>query len=69
LDSLPPYQLYNLREDPGETKNLLYDEEEKVNELKSLLSSQIKAGRTTPGPNQPNDDHDGEWKQIAFIDN
>ena len=68
LDSLPPYQLYDLRADPGETKNLFFEEEEKMNELKSLLTQQIKAGRTTSGSRQPNDEHEGIWKQIAFIE-
>ena len=39
-----------------------------VAELKALLAEQIKAGRTTPGPNQPNDDHDSDWKQVAFME-
>ena len=68
LDSLPPYQLYNLKDNPEETNNLLYEEEDIVARLKSLLAEQIKAGRTTPGTNQPNDDFDGEWNQIAFIE-
>ena len=68
LDSLPPYQLYNLRADPSETKNLLNQNQKKVIELKALLVEQIKAGRTTPGKNQTNDEHEGEWKQIAFIE-
>jgi len=66
LDSLPPYQLYNLEDDPGETENLLFEQKEKVNQLRKLLVKQIAEGRTTPGLNQSNDNHDGSWEQIDF---
>jgi arylsulfatase A-like enzyme len=37
LEKLPPVQLYNLANDPGERKNLQADYPEKVNELSALL--------------------------------
>lgn len=43
-DTLP--QLYNLKEDIGETRNLAVDYPEKANELKELLSKIIEDGRT-----------------------
>ncbi|XOV91779.1 MAG: arylsulfatase [Bacteroidota bacterium] len=67
LDTLPPVQLYNLSNDPGETTNLQAANPDVVNELKSLLIDQIKNGRTTPGSPQANDPIDFEWKQIRFI--
>ncbi|MBL6763670.1 MAG: arylsulfatase [Verrucomicrobiae bacterium] len=48
-------QLYNLAEDPGETRNLEDANPEKVNELVNALAKALADGRTTPGPRQPND--------------
>ena len=41
-----PAQLYNLAEDPGETKNLYFDEPERVATLKAKLDSLVAAGRS-----------------------
>ncbi len=68
LDALPPIQLYNLTNDPGETNNLQSSKPEVVNELKTLLINQIKNGRTTPGAPQSNDLIDFEWRQVSFMD-
>lgn len=67
LDSLPPIQLYNLANDPGEENNLQAANKEKVEELKSLLITYIENGRSTPGAPQKNDAIDGEWKQVEFL--
>ncbi len=67
IDSLPKYQLYNLKEDPSETNNLVASNTQKVDELKTLLTKYITQGRTTPGEHQKNDPINGEWKQIKFI--
>ncbi len=69
LDSLPKIQLYNLKNDPGETKNLQAQNSGKVNELKTLLSKYIRDGRSTPGKIQENDPVGYDWKQIDFVDN
>ena len=66
LDSLPPVQLYHLRNDPAESNNLAFIQPEKVNQLRTLLIEYIEQGRSTPGPPQKNDPIDFEWKQIAF---
>ena len=66
LDSLPGIQLYNLKEDPGETDNLRSMHEDKVEELKTLLLKYVNEGRSTPGTPQKNDPYDKEWKQIDF---
>lgn len=52
---LPPMQLYNLAEDPAETKNLIDDEPEKVNALLLLLDERVRNGRSTPGEPLKND--------------
>jgi len=53
--SLPPVQLFNLAEDPGETKNLIKEKPEIGKQLAKLLNTAIRKGRTTPGPKQSND--------------
>jgi arylsulfatase A-like enzyme len=53
--SLPPVQLFNLAEDPGETKNQIKEKPEVAEQLAKLLETAIRQGRTTPGPKQPND--------------
>ena len=65
---LPDVQLYNLKSDPGETKNVYVENAEKVALLKSLLIKYIKEGRSTPGTPQSNDKIEGEWKQIGFVE-
>ncbi|MEN8124191.1 MAG: arylsulfatase [Bacteroidota bacterium] len=67
IDSLPKYQLYNLKNDPGEITNLQATDTEKVEELKSLLVKYIIEGRSTPGALKKNDSINVEWKQIEFV--
>jgi len=55
IATLPPYQLYNMKSDPGETKNLCDEYPAVVKELKALMIKYIKDGRTTPGAPQKND--------------
>lgn len=65
---LPDLQLYDLSNDPGETSNLVDSELKKVDELRNLLISYIKNGRSTPGEPQQNDQTSKEWKQIDFAE-
>jgi arylsulfatase A-like enzyme len=65
---LPPMQLYNLKEDIGETNNLIAEYPEKAAELKAALKKIILDGRSTPGEPQKNDEMNG-WKQIEPIIN
>ncbi len=58
---LPPMQLYNLADDPGEQQNLLADHPEKVDALLLLLHEQVENGRCTPGEKVPND------RQVKFL--
>jgi arylsulfatase A-like enzyme len=65
---LPNMQLYNLKEDIGETKNLIAEHPVKAAELKAALKKIILDGRSTKGKNQENDGMKG-WKQIQSIIN
>lgn len=66
IDTLPPVQLYNLKDDPAESLNIKEVNVGRVDELKSLLVQYIKDGRSTAGPPQQNDSIDFEWNQIDF---
>jgi arylsulfatase A-like enzyme len=44
----PPAQLYHLREDPGERRNLYHDHPDKVRELKQRLKAVVESPRTRP---------------------
>ncbi len=48
-------ELYNLATDPAQKVNLYASETAKVEELKTLMESYVKDGRSTPGPKQKND--------------
>ncbi len=52
---LPAFQLYNLADDPGETKNLVAQHPERVAEMREAMELAIARGRTTPGAEQAND--------------
>lgn len=65
---LPDMQLYNLKEDIGETKNLVAEYPEKVAALKQALKEIILKGRSTVGVVQENDGMEG-WQQIQSIIN
>lgn len=49
-DSAPraPAQLFDMKNDPGETKNLYFEQPEVVKELKALLDKAKSSGRTAP---------------------
>lgn len=68
IDTLPPIQLYNLKNDPAETTNLQAAQPQKVAVLTKLLSNYIQNGRSTTGNPQKNDDFKGDWNQISFIE-
>lgn len=52
---LPPMQLFNLDDDPGERKNLVAEHPGRVEELLLLLDEQVRNGRCTPGERVSND--------------
>ncbi|MDE0728506.1 MAG: arylsulfatase, partial [Alphaproteobacteria bacterium] len=52
---MPMLQLYDLEDDPRETKNLHDKYPDKVAALVNALARAIGEGRTTPGPPQTNE--------------
>ena len=54
LRRIPFLQLYNLREDPGEERNVAADHPERIRKMLDLLDRQIAEGRSTPGPRMKN---------------
>jgi len=48
-------QLYNMKDDPAETKNLEIEHPEKIEELVNDLAKALRDGRTTPGGAQKNE--------------
>ena len=68
LEGLPLVQLYNMNDDPSETKNLQAEHPEKVRELRDLLLKYIRDGRSTPGAPQPNE-NGNEWRQVKEVMN
>ncbi|OGV61675.1 MAG: arylsulfatase [Lentisphaerae bacterium RIFOXYC12_FULL_60_16] len=53
-DGLPPIQLYDLRMDIGERKNLFREHPAIVESMKALLTLYVEQGRSTPGKPQGN---------------
>ena len=54
-NGLPKMQLFNLKSDRGEQKNLVNDEPEQVKSLLKLLAEEVTRGRSTEGNPVPND--------------
>ncbi len=66
INSLPPYQLYHIVNDPGETVNLWEDQKDFGVTLIQQLEKLIADGRSRPGESVANDNFDGNWAQIEF---
>ena len=54
-------QLFDLKKDRGERKNLLATNRPKANELIFLLEKEVKRGRSSPGKPVPND------REVTFL--
>ncbi len=63
---LPAYQLYDLSNDPRETKNLINEHPEVAERLTKLATDFVKDGRSTPGAPQQNDTPNN-WKQLGWM--
>lgn len=66
IDSLPPVQLYNLKEDIGETNNLFEQKQEFVEQYRKELTKIVKDGRSTSGTPQENDGLQN-WPQLNWM--
>ncbi|MBD3675048.1 MAG: arylsulfatase [Planctomycetaceae bacterium] len=60
----PYVQLFNLSDDPSESKNLAAEHPEKVREMFAIFETAIKRGRVTPGPNLENDRRVNPWQSV-----
>ena len=65
---LPPVQLYDMQDDPGETHNLHAENPGQVKELLALLEKTVADGRSTPGVRQENDVPVDIWKLDTMPD-
>jgi arylsulfatase A len=59
---MPPVQLFDLATDIGEQRNVQAQHPEVVARLTKLLEQQVAAGRSTPGPSQPNNGPVEIWR-------
>ncbi|MBI5382932.1 MAG: arylsulfatase [Opitutae bacterium] len=66
FEGLPPYQLYDLTDDPAEKTNLAERHPEIVQRLGRLMRSYIEHGRSTPGADQPVVGL-GSWPQLKWM--
>jgi arylsulfatase A-like enzyme len=65
-ERLPPVQLYDLSDDPGEQNNVYSQHPEKVQQLGKLLLEQIEQGRSTEGAAAHNDASES-WHQLEAL--
>ncbi len=63
---LPAVQLYNLKDDPKETKNLAADYPETVKQLTAALRRIVEEGRSTPGPEMFNHAGASWWPGLPW---
>ncbi|GHV00181.1 arylsulfatase [Bacteroidia bacterium] len=63
----PKMQLYNLKDNPEETRNLVGEHPGIVERLSAKMRRYILDGRSTPGEKQTNETTDKEWKQTALF--
>ncbi len=61
-EGLPLVQLYDMQDDPGETRNLEAVRRDKVRSMLARLKQFVADGRSTPGPAQRNDAPVDIWK-------
>lgn len=67
IKNLPIVQLYNMKTDPGESKNVYPEHPDIVKELKDLMIKYVKEGRSTPGIPQKNDGPE-IWEQLSWME-
>lgn len=63
---MPEFQLYNLRNDPGEVDNLMSAHPDRVDHLRGLLTQYVVNGRSIPGAPQANEGPP-RWPQLEWM--
>jgi hypothetical protein len=63
---MPPMQLYDLRADIAERRNLINEKPDVVEALTALMTRYVKAGRSTPGQPQENTGP-SYWPQLNWL--
>jgi len=66
MQRLPAFQLYNLRNDPGEVDNLMSAHPDRVDHLRDLLTQYVVNGRSIPGAPQANEGSP-RWPQLEWM--
>lgn len=61
----PRFELYNIEDDPGETKNLFFEHPEIVNQLEAKITKIIENGRSTSGAPQAMVKEN--WPQLTWM--
>jgi len=64
--SRKPIQLYDMKSDVGETKNVASSHPEVVEQLRAMMAGYVTHGRSTPGTAQSNDGPK-HWSQLKSI--
>lgn len=62
----PPFELYNLAEDPSETRNVYENHPRVVDRLKTRMIEIVERGRSTPGPMQRNEGGP-RWRGLGWM--
>ena len=62
----PPIQLYDLHADIGERHNVQHEYPQIADRLQELMTRYVRAGRSTPGPAQPNTGP-LHWPQLNWL--
>lgn len=65
-----PCELFDLRNDVSETRNVIEDHPDIVKELTDVLAEQVKNGRCTEGEPQKNERNNpyGDWEQLEWME-
>ena len=64
---MPSFQLYDLKNDIGETTNVIEDHMDVFVKLKAILKKRVLEGRSTPGKPQPNEG-DVIWDTVRWME-
>lgn len=68
LEKLPPMQLFNIKKDPEERRNIISHKNysKNIKSMTETMGKYVRNGRSTPGK-KTNNDTNGSWKQIDIF--